>query len=439
MQKHASSPVSQPSRLTLLDLPVCVILMIVDEVFEHYFDDYKGYITKKSGYDMVEDIDTLLGDTYRAFDHWKDLSRMAASCKSFYNIITPILYRRDVKFNHSSALLLSAKKGNLDGIIKSIGLGHADPNMEDHTDFLEDEDPECRCYGVVDRWRRGVTSTLTALHLAAYHAHPAVVDFLLNHDADVQKRADIGPGTRPERMYIHQQVYMFAHTTDDFDIVCNEDETSPPFGANALFFALKAGRYLPVSQCWEGHVVQTDTKGIRLQMAKQLIQSGASLITRSRGEIHALHQACAYLDLDVAEFLVEELGVDPNVRDSDGNSPLHFMLMNLGDWNLQEAQREWEHMHAMFCFLAGKGADINAANYAGQRPLHLSLYRKSSIDLACLLIEKGAEFDAEANSIYEGDHFSEADQRRIYTAFWGEDGQIDPFGTDQDATCSQGG
>ncbi|KAF4873827.1 putative ankyrin repeat protein [Colletotrichum siamense] len=439
MQKQAPSPASQPSRLTLLDLPVCVILMIVDKVFENsFYQDYKGYITNKSGYDMVEEIDTGRGDTYRAFDHWKDLSRMAASCKPFYNIITPILYRRDVQFNHSSALLLSAKKGNLDGILKSIDLGHADLNMEDHTDFVEDEDIDCRSYGVEDRWREGVTSTLTALHLAAYHAHPAVVDFLLNHGADVQKRADIGPKARPERMFTHQQVYMFSHTTDEYDIVCNENETSPPFGANALFFALKAGQYPSVPR-WRLHVVQTDTNGIRLQMAKQLIQSGASLITRTRGEIHALHQACAYLDLNVAEFLVKELGVDPNVRDSNGNTPLHFMLMNLDDWNPHKVQREPEHVHAMFWFLVGKGADINAANHAGEKPLHLSLYKKSSIDLACLLIERGAEFDAEANSIYEGDHFSEADQRRIYTAFWGEDGQIDPCGTDLDATCLQKG
>ncbi|KAJ3952071.1 hypothetical protein N0V92_011505 [Colletotrichum tropicale] len=436
MQNLAPSAASQPYRLTLLDLPVSIIYVIVDKVFENdFYQDYEGYITNQSGYDMTEDIDTGRDETYRAFDHWKDLSRMAASCKSFYNIITPIMYRRDVQFNHSSALLLSAKKGNLDGILKSIDLGHADPNMEDHTDFVEDEDMDCRSYGVEDRWREGVTSTLTALHLAAYHAHPAVVDLLLDIGADVQKRANIGPKARPKRRHIHRQISMFAHTSDEYGIICNESDTSPPFGANALFFALKAGRY---PWLWGRQFVQPDTNGIRLQMAKRLIQSGASLITRTRGEIHALHQACAYLDLDVAEFLVEELGVDPNVRDSDGNTPLHFMAMNLHDWDLEKAQRELAHMHAMFWFLIGRGADINAENHAGEKPLHLSLYRRAGIDLACLLIERGAEFDAEANSIYEGDHFSEADQRRIYTAFWGEDGQIDPCGTDSDATCSQG-
>ncbi|KAF3804206.1 hypothetical protein GCG54_00000556 [Colletotrichum gloeosporioides] len=437
MHDHAPSAALQPCRLTLLDLPVSIIYAIVDKLFENsFYQDYKGYITNKSGYDMREYIDTGRHQTYGAFDHWKDLARMAASCKSFYNIITPILYRRDVQFNHSSALLLSAKKGNLDGILKSIDLGHADLNMEDHTDFVEDEDIDCRSYGVEDRWREGVTSTLTALHLAAYHAHPVVVDFLLNNGADVQRRAHIGPKARPERMFVHQQVYMFAHTSDEYGVICNEGETSPPFGANALFFALKAGRYLSPRK---RYVVQPDTSGIRFQMAKQLIQSGASLITRTRGDVHALHQACAYLDLDVAEFLVGELGVDPNVRDSDGNTPLHFMAMNLDDWNLEKVKHEREHLHAMFWYLVGKGADIDAANHAGEKPLHLSLYRRAGIDLACLLIERGAEFDADANRLYEGGHISDADQRRIYTAFWGEDGQIVPFGTDSDPTCSQAG
>ncbi|KAI8196675.1 hypothetical protein K4K52_011203 [Colletotrichum sp. SAR 10_76] len=434
MHNHAPSAASQPCRLTLLDLPISIIYLIVDELFKNNIYKYYGCTSKVSGYDIREEIFTGQDETYRAFDHWKDLSRMAASCKPFHQIITPVLYRLDVRFNYASALLLSAKKGNLSGILKSIDLGHADPNMEDHTDFVEDEYMDARANGCDDLWREGITSTLTALHLAAYHAHPGIVDFLLDNGADVQRRADIGLKARPERIFVHQQVYMFAHTSDEYEVICNEGENSPPFGANALFFALKAGRYLSPRK---RYVVQPDTSGIRLQMAKQLIQSGASLITRTRGDIHALHQACAYLDLDVAEFLVGELGVDPNVRDSDGNTPLHFMTMNLDDWNLEKVKQEREHLHAMFWFLVGKGAEIDAANHAGEKPLHLSLYRRAGIDLACLLIERGAKFDADADSLYEGGHISDADQRRIYTAFWGEDGQIGPYGTDSDSTCSQ--
>ncbi|KAI8187601.1 hypothetical protein K4K51_008604 [Colletotrichum sp. SAR 10_75] len=139
MHSHAPSAASQPCRLTLLDLPVSIIYLIVDELFKNDIYKYYGCTSEHSGYDIREEIFTGQDETYRAFDHWKDLSRMAASCKPFHQIITPVLYRLDVRFNYSSALLLSAKKGNLGGILKSIDLGHADLNMEDHTDFVEDE------------------------------------------------------------------------------------------------------------------------------------------------------------------------------------------------------------------------------------------------------------------------------------------------------------
>ncbi|KAH9226778.1 hypothetical protein K456DRAFT_1111066 [Colletotrichum gloeosporioides 23] len=51
-------------------------------------------------------------------------------------MVTPILYRSDTKYNYSSALMISARKGVLSGVLRSLEYGKADPNMEDHTLFF---------------------------------------------------------------------------------------------------------------------------------------------------------------------------------------------------------------------------------------------------------------------------------------------------------------
>ncbi|KAF4909769.1 Serine/threonine-protein phosphatase 6 regulatory ankyrin repeat subunit A [Colletotrichum viniferum] len=399
MCKHASSTTPRPSGLALLDLPVSVVLLIMDKVFENsFYHEKRRYISSLSGYDHIECIDENEHERFRAFDHWKDLSRMAASCKAFYNIITPILYRQDVLLNHSSALLLSAKKGNLRGLLRSIQLGQANPDKEDHTNFWHDNHDDGRCYGSYERTRGGITSSLTALHFAAYHGHPLLIDALLEHGANADKRADMGPNTELESMGPHDQVSMFCHTAAEFEEVCGLNIDNPyKFGANVLFFALK----------------DRTNSTRKVGMVKRLIQAGASLITRERGKIHALHQACASLDLTMAKFLIKGLGVDPNLRDEDGNTPLHFMAMD------PTFSKDTHHLHAMFCFLVGEGADIDAENFRGLKPLHHALFNSGCIELACLLTDAGAEFDERALYIYEGYRLSDADRDRVELAFVG--------------------
>jgi len=79
---------------------------------------------------------------------------------------------------------------------------------------------------------------------------------------------------------------------------------------------------------------------------------------------------------------VEELlnkGVDPNVKDEDGNTPLHLAIMSD---HLQIAK-----------LLIEKGADVNAKNKREKTPLHIAVER-SNEKAAVLLIEKGADVNA---------------------------------------------
>jgi|GEM_PF-777012 len=79
---------------------------------------------------------------------------------------------------------------------------------------------------------------------------------------------------------------------------------------------------------------------------------------------------------------VEELlskGVDPNVKDEDGNTPLHLAIKAN---HLQIAK-----------LLIEKGADVNARDRYGWTPLHIAAGH-GNLEVVQLLVEKGADVNA---------------------------------------------
>jgi hypothetical protein len=80
-------------------------------------------------------------------------------------------------------------------------------------------------------------------------------------------------------------------------------------------------------------------------------------------------------DAERIKKLLEE-GTDPNIRDGDGNTPLHFAASR----GCAEVAR----------LLLKHGADPNAQDKSGETPLHVAAY-EGCVDVVRLLLEHGAD------------------------------------------------
>ncbi len=80
-------------------------------------------------------------------------------------------------------------------------------------------------------------------------------------------------------------------------------------------------------------------------------------------------------DAERIKKLLEE-GTDPNIRDGDGNTPLHFAASK----GCAEVAR----------LLLRHGADPNAQDKNGETPLHVAAY-EGHVDIVRLLLEHGAD------------------------------------------------
>ncbi|KAK1499797.1 hypothetical protein CABS01_10195 [Colletotrichum abscissum] len=395
------SPVSEVTQLAYM--PDVVVLNIVDMLLND--GDIPGYLESDE-----ERYDVCTAANPEGMRSWgvQNATNLAKVCMRFYNIVSPAVFRHDIQHRCASSLLLSAKRNNLDGVLASLRHG-ANINQTDQslmhveeTEIMEEHRFECLLFPV--------KTSLTALHWASLYGYKELVHHLLKFGADVQHRADLGfyhyfscdpyencwkeyetDMDDPHRALFCATKAEYKKSIDRSSAQSQRETLPSPMGANPLFFALRGSFDSENRALWEATsteyyrfgtepFVADDISGSRLDIVKALIKAGSSLVTREKDKVHALHQACAYRDVDVVRFLLEEVGVDPNTRDSKGDTALHYVAANQSYTFIIDAA---SHRHDLLQrtqeivnLLIDKGSNINAQNIDGQSPADIGLYAR---------------------------------------------------------------
>ncbi|KAF9878788.1 hypothetical protein CkaCkLH20_03688 [Colletotrichum karsti] len=370
-------------RSAIGSLPVDLLLIIMDELLDSYKEDIElGYFAPEIAEGRQDEC------TFARFDVWKGLVRLASTCRALYNAITPAIYRKDVKLNHASALLLSVKNGNISAVVKSLDQG-ANVNQNDYTEVVRYQG-ECPLHDHESaRWRMKycvwtvremVRLNISPLVWAVFYRDTETTKLLLERGADVNGFLDL-PRDKMyhlgafmpcgDRRFLCPSVRSLFRQLDSklgdapggLEIPPNITRCLDPSlrtGGNALYCAL-----LNRSRA-DGHYFDRGKREPWAPIAKLLVEAGADLVTLKSIGLHALHQICGNLNLDMAGYILKR-GVDPNVRDHLGNTALHYVALN---YRHGYHDRRGDCPSLLVRLLQDYGADVNAVNKGGYTPLH---------------------------------------------------------------------
>jgi hypothetical protein len=145
-------------------------------------------------------------------------------------------------------------------------------------------------------------------------------------------------------------------------------------------------------------IERNDVNGLR-----RLLKEDPSLVRRTEAGVlptwrwTLLHTATAETSSLAIVAALIEAGAEVNVRDNEGNTPLHFAMKRISREKLPVQDYE-----GIIRLLLEKKADIHAVNEGGATPLHTASAFRADPSAVELLIQAGANVNRKALESYGG-------------------------------------